>query len=717
MSNDLTIGPPVVTINQGNIFMVTDLNGEIAAESELGIFANDTRFLSYYAVYADGQPWELLSSSAIAYYASRFYLINPAIDSEHGLIDPHSLALVIQRQVCTGITEAITITNHSLKRVRFNFEVAMRSDFADIFEVRAHSFKRRGKIHTSWDESNARLIHTYQNDDFVRHFLYRLLQFTSPANMANGRLNFQIDLAAGANWELISRYEMVSTEEIPVFRDSAKEHLDKFQQLQNDWEEHATSLTTSNEEIYRVFRQSVTDMGALRLHENVAGCDDTNSDSWTLAAGVPWYVTLFGRDSLIASLQNMMVNPKFVHGALKRMAELQADEKDNFRDAQPGKIPHEIRYGELAHFNKIPQTPYYGTADATALFLIALHEAWLWSGDHGLFDKYRETIEKCLHWIDQYGDLDGDGFQEYKTYSEKGFENMCWKDSVDSIVYSDGEIVKQPKAVCELQGYVFDAWVRIAEMYEFAGDKATSKKLTIKAAELKRKFNKAFWSEEMQFYALALDKDKKRVDTAASNVGHCMWSGIIAEENAQKVVDRFMQPDFWSGWGVRTLSNRHPSFNPHSYHCGSIWPHDNGIIALGFKKYGFAKEAGKIARDISRAASYFTSNRLPELYAGIQRDPGSFPVQYIGANVPQAWAAGSIFHLIQAILGLQADAPRSALYIDPLLPPWLKDLNLNGMQIGESSVDLKFWQDGEKTLWDASVSGAKLKIEQRKQKI
>jgi glycogen debranching enzyme len=368
----------------------------------------------------------------------------------------------------------------------------------------------------------------------------------------------------------------------------------------------------------------VEDLAALRLPR-----DAEHPQDLLTAAGVPWFVAVFGRDSLIASLQNIIVFPDFARGTLQRLADLQATEMDPYRDAEPGKIPHELRRGELAHFRRIPHTPYYGTADATILYIIALLEAWKWLGDDLLFPHHKDVVMRCLEWIDRHGDRDGDGFQEYQTRSEHGYENMAWKDAEDSVVYPDGALVKGPKALCELQGYVFDAKQRLAEAADYFGDSQLATRLRKEAAELQQRFEEQFWCEDLGTYAYALDGDKKPVKTIASNAGHLLWSGIVRSDRAERVVGRLLEPDMWSGWGIRTLSERNPAYNPFSYQNGSVWPHDNGIIAMGFKRYGFAKEVAMIARDISRAASYFVFHRLPELYAGVQREAGTFPVQYL----------------------------------------------------------------------------------------
>jgi glycogen debranching enzyme len=478
--------------------------------------------------------------------------------------------------------------------------------------------------------------------------------------------------------------------------------------LQTEWRNMATRLTSANEDVYRAYTQAVEDMGALRLYD-----EDFAPDVWLPAAGVPWFVTIFGRDSLIVSLQNMLVYPRLAEGALEKLAEYQATEIDDWRDAEPGKMPHEVRTGELAHFHRIPHTPYYGTADATILYLIVLHEAWKWLGDNALLRKHRSAALKCLEWIDTYGDLDGDGFQEYRTRSPLGYENVGWKDAHDAIVYPDGTQVKQPKALCELQGYVFDAKMRMAEVFRALGDVVRAEALARQAADLQRAFELAFWCEEADCYALALDAEKRPAATIASNAGHCLWSGIASPEHATRVVRRFLEDDMWSGWGIRTLSAKNPAYNPFSYQRGSVWPHDNGIIAMGFKRYGFAVEANRVARDIFEAASYHPSYRLPELYAGLARRDSSFPVQYTAANVPQAWAAGSIFQLIQSMLGLRADAPSERLYVHPTLPRWLPELKLTGLRVGQAKLTLRFWRDGDESRWEICEQAGPLEVLQQ----
>jgi glycogen debranching enzyme len=710
MALEVTVGPPVLTINNGYTFLVSELDGSITHGSDQGLYSRDTRYISAYQLFINGQTWTLLNSGAIAFYASQTFLVNPRVVTEEDFLTPGAVSLVLSRTLCESLHEDLDIRNYSSKHLRFILEVLIRSDFGDIFEVKAKEITRRGHIESDWNGERQELATGYSVRDFHRRLVVRLERAGSKAAYANGRINFEVDLPAGGAWHACCEYDLVENDQVrPAHADCAHAYdtLESAHSLAH-WKQVTTQITTPNEEFYRLYRQSVEDMAALRLPR-----DEEHPQELLTAAGVPWFVAVFGRDSLIASLQNIIVYPDFARGTLQRLADLQATEVDTYRDAEPGKIPHELRQGELAHFRRIPHTPYYGTADATILYIIALLEAWKWLGDDLLFPHHKEVVLRCLEWIDHYGDRDGDGFQEYQTRSEHGYENMGWKDAGDSVVYPDGTLVKGPKALCELQGYVFDAKRRLAEAADYFGNPELAARLRKESVDLQQRFEERFWCEDIGYYAYALDGDKKPVKTIASNAGHLLWSGIVRTDRAERVVRRLLEPDMWSGWGIRTLSERNPAYNPFSYQNGSVWPHDNGIIAIGFKRYGFAKEAAMVARDISAAASYFVFHRLPELYAGVKREAGSFPVQYLGANVPQAWAAGSVFHLLRALLGLDADAHQKKLYIDPVLPRWLPEITLHKLRVGKARVDLRFWSDGEATRHEVLAVEGDLEVEPR----
>jgi len=705
MAFKVQVGPPLISIHQGQTVLISEPDGQINWPSEKGLYFFDTRVVSSWAIYANGEPWELLNGGAISYYASRIFLTNRSFLTEDGTIAPRTLGCTISRSISGGMHEDLDITNNSMMPVRFQLEIALRCDFADIFEVKSGHIVRRGRITTDWSEPHQQLRTTYLNGDFGRAVTISPTRLPVRAVYANGRLSFEVALEPGKAWHCCLLYELADRDRNFAAPPDCVgySHQSHHAETMADWLKNVVEIRTSNEEFYRLFRQALEDMAALRLP--IAGTDHM---VFLPAAGLPWFVAPFGRDSLIVSLQNTLIYPEFARGALEILGSLQATEEDNYRDAEPGKILHEMRYGELAHFKLIPHTPYYGTADATPLYLITLHAAWRATGDRALLEQHLETAERCLSWIDQYGDRDGDGFQEYQTRSPVGYENMGWKDSGDSVVYPDGSLVKGPKALCELQGYVYSAWIRMAEVFDALGKPDRAQTMRAKASALFDHFNEAFWDEELGFYAYALDGEKKKVLSVSSNAGHCLWSGIVPREHAKKVVERLMAPDMWTGWGIRTLSANHPAFNPYNYQTGSVWPHDNAIIAMGFKLYGFGAEAARIAHDISIAASHFLLNQLPELYTAFERDETTFPVQYIGANVPQAWAAGSAFMLTQAILGFLPDAPRNKLYVDPSLPEWLPDLTVQDLRVGRHKLDIRFWREREQTAFEVTKGDPKL---------
>ncbi len=683
---EIKVGPPQIAIHDGLAVLVTEPDGQIGWPTDKGLYFRDTRLLSGWYIYANGESWELLNGGSLHHRGARIYLTNKSIPTEQGDIPARTLSLVISRSIGTGVHEDIDIANHSMKPVRFNLELVLRSDFADIFEVKSNRIIRRGRITTSWDAQTGRLDTTYRNKDFHRELIVQAERSDSLAVYANGRMSFEVVLEAGAEWHACLLYELVDGMRHYAPPDDCTALASNAHVVRppDEWAPQVLAVDSTNQVFNRLFAQAVDDMSAMRLPTEGDG------SSFVPAAGLPWFVALFGRDSLIVSLQNAIICPDFARGTLDSLAHWQADARDDWRDAEPGKIAHELRLGELAHFKLIPHTPYYGTADATPLYPIVLHSAWRATGDRALLDRHLGTAERCLAWIDEYGDRDGDGFQEYQTRSPVGYENQGWKDAGEAVVDAEGHPVRGPKALCELQGYVYDAWQRMAEIYDALGNADRATALRQKAAALFKRFNEVFWDEASGFYAFCLDGEKRPILSVASNPGHCLWSGIVPPDRAARVVERLMRPDMWSGWGIRTLSADNPSFNPYSYQNGSVWPHDNGIIALGFRRYGFAREAVAIAHDVVRAASFFMLNQLPELYSGIERDGTNFPVQYLGANVPQAWAAGSVFTLLQAILGLQLDAPRQRLVVDPALPEWLLGVTLRGLRVGEARLDLRF---------------------------
>jgi glycogen debranching enzyme len=711
MSFKVQVGPPQIAIHQAMTVLVTEPNGGVSWPTDKGLYFFDTRLISAWSLYANGVEWELQNGGALNYDWARIFLINKAFLTEDGPVPARTVSCVLSRVINRGLHEDFDVVNYGQKPIHFNLEVSVRSDFADVFDVKANRSIRRGRISTEWSQNHQILRTIYQNRDFSRAVSLSVGRSDGPVAYANGRLSFEVRLPPGGAWHACLLYDFLDGERRFHAPHGCASEAEMSEQAsaRKAWHDSVLKIRTSNEEYYQFFRQAIDDMAALRLP-----IEGTDHMVFVPAAGLPWFMAPFGRDSLIVSLQNLMVYPEFARGSLDVLGRWQSKIRDEYRDAEPGKIMHELRYGELAHFKLIPHTPYYGTADATPLYLITLHAAWRATGDPGLLERYLPNAEAALEWIDRDGDRDGDLFQEYQTRSPVGYENMAWKDAGDSMTYADGTPVRGPKALCELQGYVYDAWLRMAEVFEALGRPERASELRAKAAALFEKFNAAFWDETSGFYAYMLDGEKRKVMTVASNPGHLLWSGLVPHARAERVVARLMAPDMNSGWGIRTLSSKHPAYNPYSYQNGSVWPHDNSLIVLGFKRYGFTKEVAEIARDISDAASHFQLNQLPELYSGIEKNGGSFPVQYLGANVPQAWAAGTCFALLQAMLGIQPDAPNGRLYVDPELPDWLPDITLYDLRLGRRHFDVRFERDAAGVTQFEVLRGEKHMVERRR---
>ena len=514
MSLEIKVGPPQLAIHQGHAVLLSELDGQINWPSEKGLYFYDTRVISSWTVYANGEPWDLLNGGTTTSLAARVFLANRALITEQGPIDKHTLGLTLSRHIDGGVHEDLDVTNYAGAKVRFNLEIALRCDFADLFEVKSGHFVRRGHIVTEWSEKEQRFTTTYRNRNFFREVAVTAHHGDSPAVYANGRITFDVELAPGGTWHSCLGYDLSDGAQRYMAPEECARDGRETQNVKglDDWQRDVLEVDSSHGAFRRLFRQATDDMAALRLPVQAAG-----HTQLVPAAGMPWFLALFGRDSLIVSLQAALVHSGFARGTLEALGSLQATTRDDYRDAEPGKIMHELRLGELAKLGLVPHTPYYGSADATPLYLITLHTAWSCTGDRGLLERHLPTAERCLDWIDRYGDRDGDGFQEYATRSSAGLENQSWKDSGDALVYPDGTLVKGPKALCELQGYVYDAWLRTAQVYEALDDSARAARLREKAATLFARFNEAFWDEEAGFYAFALDGEKRKVLSVVSN--------------------------------------------------------------------------------------------------------------------------------------------------------------------------------------------------------
>ncbi len=689
----VTIGPSTLTINQDHQIVISQRDATMAPTDDVGFFARDTRFVSGYTVTMNGLKPLLISASTIENFSARYHFTTPELPTSSGVLGSpgatlpaRTVGLQLDRTVLEGVHEDFDLVNYAREPIRLALEVEIDSDFADMFDVRWHRLVRRGVLQSSWHPASGELRTRYQNREFERELVVRVENADSPPQFANGNLVFLVELDPKERWHTCLKW-------LPVIDGHEGRTLDcsAITGREGDVETGKlppVGIETSHPTLPEIWRQAVADMEALRLSDFAQG-----RSIFVPAAGIPWYVTLFGRDSLIVSMQSISGFPEFALGALDRLAKFQATDDDPEQDKEPGKIPHELRFGELATLGLLPFAPYYGTHDATSLFIVVLSYAYQWSGDTGLLGRFRANAEAALRWIREYGDRDGDGFQEYASRSSRGLYNQGWKDSGDAIQHEDGSIARVPLALCELQGYTFDALLRIGEMYELWGEPEHAASARREARRLYDRFNEAFWWESEGTYYLGLDGDKKPIRTVASNAGHCLASGIVPPERAGRVVDRLMAPDMWSGWGIRTLSSDHPGYNPYTYHRGSVWPHDNVTIAGGFRRAGRHAEAQKVAEGMVAAAERFEQFRLPELFAGLAREPRSYPVPYLGANVPQAWAAASVFRFVAILCGIHTVGAARTIYVNPDLPAWLPDLTLRNLRAGDGAAVLRMERD------------------------
>ncbi|GIV96764.1 MAG: hypothetical protein KatS3mg057_1421 [Herpetosiphonaceae bacterium] len=688
LKDRMSVSPEELTINHGATFVISNRSTQIREGGARGIYFSDTRFISHYRYRFDRQSPVLLSAGRVDYYSSLAHFTNPLLIRDNGNLPPNQVRLRVARQLERGrVFEDIRVTNYALEPISLALVVEIKSDFADIFEVRGIEVPVRGTIETVWDPEALALTNTYRNGEFFAQLRYQVAPGAIRPSYANGELVFPISLAPKDSITLAVTMTMSVGEPAPRVE---REPLDlRSGQLHSDhlhlrWHQLTTAISTEAPDVQRIIEGAGEDLAAVRLY-----LPELPQDIWMPAAGVPWFVTIFGRDSEITALQTLMLYPGFARAVLHILARYQGREHDEWRLEEPGKIMHELRFGQLAALRRIPHTPYYGTVDATPLFIILLSEVWRWTADSDLVRHYLPHARAALEWIDTYGDHDGDGFYDYWRFVPHGLKNQGWKDSGNAIVYEDGSQVPNPIAMVEFQGYVYDAKLRLAELEESFGDQQQAQALRSAAAELQERFHETFWMEDEGFFALGIGPGGRLIRSISSNPGHCLWSGIVRPELAGRVVARLLADDLSCGWGIRTLSSLNPAFNPIDYQLGAVWPHDNAIIALGCKRYGFSDAANAIARAIFDTASFFQGHRLPELYGGFQRTSHSIPVLYTAANIPQAWAAGSVFQLLQAILGLEADAPHGRLNLNPTLPDWLPGLSIKNLAIGDSRFDLE----------------------------
>lgn len=644
-----------VKILDGNTFAVSDDRGDIEASltDPTGLFSYDTRFLSKWVLTLNGQRLNALSTDDLHYYETRFFLV-PGTGTVY--VDS-KVSVIRSRAVGAGFTESMTVLNHDDKPLDAEIRIEVDSDFADLFEVK-DALQKKGAYRRQVEDG--RLLLSYERGTYRRS---TAISSSAPAKFDEHGMTFQVHVPAHGEWT--TELRVVPT--FPMFgrivgagqdarrvRMSMEENLDK-------WLSDAPRVECDWESLKSTYRTSLVDLAALRFSPIIA------QGRALPAAGLPWFMTMFGRDSILTSLQSIPFTSELAETTLRVLGEWQGSRIDDFRDEDPGRIPHELRYGEMTAFEERPHSPYYGTADGTPLYVVLLDEYERWTGDVGLVKDLEREARAALNWIDQYADLKGNGYIWYQRRNEQtGLENQCWKDSWDSISYRDGRLPGFPRATCELQGYAYDAKMRGARLARLVwNDPQYADKLEREAADLKRRFNRDFWVEDGEYYALALDAEGKQVDALASNIGHLLWSGIVDESRAPKIVQHLMGPRLFSGWGVRTLAEGDGRYNPIGYHVGTIWPFDNSFIAWGLRRYGYKDEAATIAAGILDAADFF-EGRLPEAFGGYERSQTKYPVQYPTACSPQAWSTGAPLLFLRTMLGLEPTGDH--LIVDPALP-------------------------------------------------
>jgi glycogen debranching enzyme len=665
------VGVETVSSLQGSTFVVSDHAGDVdASPSEpQGLFFQDTRFLSRWRLTVDGEPLAPLSTDDVHYSYKQFFLVR----GTGTVYTDASVSLLRQRLVGNGFHEDLTVMNHGNDPAELLVRYDADADFADLFEVK-DAMPKKGEC--SQRVEGARLVLAYARDRFVRE---TWVTPSSPeAELDEHGISFRIQLEPHEEWSTcIDVVPGVIGDpggaDRPRFKHGDTDPKPEGAASLDEWLAGAPSLDCDWRPLGDIYNRSLVDLAALRFYPAIL-----RGGQAIPAAGLPWFMALFGRDSLITSYQALPFVPELAEATLVSLALLQATMDDPFRDAEPGKILHESRLGELTAFEERPHSPYFGSADSTPLFLIVLDEYERWTGNGDLVRRFEREARAALDWIDRHGDLDGDGYVEYKRRNEEtGLDNQCWKDSHTSIVDREGKIAVPPRAVCEIQGYVYDAKRRSARLArELWGDEQLAERLEREAAELKERFNQDFWMPEHACFALALDGEKRQVDSITSNIGHLLWSGIVDDDKSAAVAHHLLGDRLFSGWGVRTMADSEVAYNPIGYHVGTVWPHDNSIIAAGLARYGHRDEAGAIAMNLLEAATYF-HGRLPEAFAGYPRERTHFPVEYPTACSPQAWASGTPLLLMRAILGLEPDG--DSLRSDAVLPKRMGRLGLDGI--------------------------------------
>jgi glycogen debranching enzyme len=675
-------------IKENDLFLLTDDKGNIPENHSygLGLYTKDTRFLSKLDVKINGEDPILLSSDAAQNYMANILLTNPHMEKDGELILwRESVEIERNRFIYDDVLyEAIKLKNYFPKPIEFDLSVHFDVDFHDMFIVRGFQSGKTGKRTGQLCEGNS-LKFGYEGADQINRST--LIQWDKDAKSVTeyGDVAFGFSLGHGEEETVTFVIQPQVGDKLRKETMAPEKAIVKLKDSYQNWEKKITKVSTDYEPLMRLVTRGIDDLRILLT--------DLGYGQFPVA-GLPWFGVPFGRDSLIAALQMLAFNPEVAKGTILTMASKQGQNLDPWRDEQPGKIMHEIRFGELANTNQIPFTPYYGTIDATPLFLILISEYVKWTGDYLILEQVKENIKAALEWIEKYGDRDGDSFVEYHQESSKGIANQGWKDSGDSVVHRNGDYANTPIALAEVQGYVYQAKAGIADLYEHMGRNAEAEVLREQAEKLKQRFEEEFWMEDVQFYAIALDEHKRQVGTITSNPGHVLFSGMLDEEKTDAVINMLLSPKMFSGYGIRTMGENEAGYNPMSYHDGSIWPHDNSMILLGMSKSGRQEKANRVINALVEASAHFEYDRLPELFCGYDKSIGK-AVKYPVACSPQAWAAGTPLVFIQTLLGLFPNSLRKEIHLSPVLLESMNELKVENISIGSGQLSVTIYRHNE----------------------
>lgn len=714
----------VLYVSRNRTVLATDRDGFLRGGPDRGLFVHQTRLLSRYRYWIDGTELLPLTLSNVEQHSWLGYYIarspNAGRDPRFATLGPGGIAaqetleLRLSRSVAGGIHEDVDLTNFTQEPVALTLRLDVDADFADKDETKTGRLQE-GILERRWAKAGGEaweLVYEYRAEHRYNHqgnegtaglsrgIIIRVEHAGSLPTYGEGSMGFRIELGPRGSWHACMKLVPVIEGELlpaPAGCRSLAGVRGEYDESREVFLAEATAFASAESHtlapvVIGALERAKRDLAALRLYDL-----DIGERAWTVAAGLPIYIALFGRDSLTAAWQAGLLGPELMRGTLPVLAKLQGHRFDDWRDEQPGKMLHQADTGPLATLNFNPLGRYYGSITTSGFYPVVVSQLWHWTGDEPSVRPFVGAALAALRWLDEHADPDGDGFYEYQTRSEQGLKNQAWKDSSDAIVHEDGSQVEAPIATCEEQGFVYLAKLHLSELLWCLDEKEEAKRLYREAEELKKRFNETFWMEE-GFFALGLDAQKRPIRSIASNPGHCLATGIVDGTLARRTADRLMAEDLFSGWGVRTLSAAHPAYNPYSYHRGSVWPVEQATLALGFLRYGLHEHLEPICRAQFEAAAIFDAFRLPEVFSGHPRDAEHpFPLHYPGANSPQAWSASAVFCLLQAMLGLYPYAPLGALVLDPNLPDWLPEITLRQLRIGKAIATIRFFRKPDRT--------------------